>query len=171
MPCRLTRSAASNTKSGHTRNTAASVKFLSTRQIAGALWLGSIVTVAIAQKPTPPSVLTGAYTEEQATRGQALYLDHCLECHGETMAGLDQAPPLVGPQFGANWNGEPLSALAGRIGTMPPNSPGSLSQGESVDVLTYILWYNGLPIGEVPLSAEQTVLATTTFQTPTLTSE
>jgi len=147
------------------------VQLLSTSQVAGAIWLCSIVTVAIAQKPTPPSVLSGAYTEEQALRGQGLYLEHCLECHGEMMAGLDQAPPLVGPQFSGNWNGQPLLALVGRIGTMPPNNPGSLSQAESVDVLTYILWYNGLPIGEVPLSTEQTVLTTMTFQTPALTSD
>ena len=52
-----------------------------------------------------------------------------------------------------------------------PNNPGSLSQAESVDILTYLLWYNGLPIGGVPLSTEQTVLTTMTFQTPALTSE
>jgi mono/diheme cytochrome c family protein len=143
------------------------VKFLAAARIAGAMCLGSIVTLAIAQEPTPPSVLTGAYSEEQAIRGQTLYAYHCLACHGEMMAGLDQAPPLVGPQFSSNWDGEPLWALVGRIGTMPPNDPGSLSQAESVDILTYILWYNGLPIGEVPLSAEHTVLATMTFQTPT----
>ena len=134
--------------------------------MAGALWLGSVVAVALAQPPKPLSVLAGAYTEEQATRGQTIYFNHCLECHGETMAGLDQAPPLVGPQFGSNWNGQPLAALVARIGTMPPSSPGSLSQAESVDVLTYIFWYNGLPFGEEPLSTEQAVLAAMTFQTP-----
>ena len=143
------------------------MKFLSTALIAGTTWLGSIVSLAIAQEPTPASVLTGAYTEEQAIRGQALYIYHCLACHGETMAGLDQAPPLVGPQFGSNWNGEPLWALVARIGTMPPNDPGSLSEAESVDILTYILWYNGLPFGAAPLSTEHTVLATMTFETPT----
>jgi quinoprotein glucose dehydrogenase len=142
------------------------VNLPATTQLTSALCLGSLLTIAIAQESLPPSVLTGAYTEEQAIRGQALYIYHCLACHGETMAGLDQAPPLVGPQFGSSWNGAPLSALVGRIGTMPPNDPGSLSQAESVDILTYILWYNGLPIGETPLSTEHSVLATMTFETP-----
>jgi quinoprotein glucose dehydrogenase len=137
-----------------------------TKQLASTLCLGSLLTVAIAQESLPPSVLTGAYTEEQAIRGQALYIYHCLACHGETMAGLDQAPPLVGPQFGSNWNGEPLSALVGRIGTMPPNDPGSLTHEESVDILAYILWYNGLPFGQAPLSTEPSALATMTFETP-----
>lgn len=134
--------------------------------MAGAVWAG-LAAVAIGQTAATPSVLTGAYTEEQAIRGQALYYDHCLECHGETMAGLDQAPPLVGPQFSGNWEGAPLAALVGRISsTMPPSNPGSLSQLESVDILTYILWYNGLPIGDMPLATEQSVLTTLTFQTP-----
>jgi len=142
------------------------VNFPAAKQLASVLCLGSLLTIAFAQKPAAPSVLTGAYTEEQAIRGQALYIYHCLACHGETMAGLDQAPPLVGPQFGSNWNGEPLSALVDRIGTMPPNDPGSLTQDERVDILTYVLWYNGLPFGQAPLGTERSALATMTFETP-----
>lgn len=112
-------------------------------------------------------MLTGAYTEEQAVRGQALYYQHCLLCHGETMAGVDKAPPLAGPQFSGVWSGEPLSALVGRISTMPPEKPGSLSRSEAVDILTYMLWYNGLPLGEAPLATDQSVLSGLLFQTPT----
>jgi hypothetical protein len=82
------------------------------------------------------------------------------------MAGLDQAPPLVGPQFSAIWNGEPLQALVARIGTMPPDRPNSLSPAASVDVLTYILWYNGLPIGGTPLDPSRSALAAMKFQAP-----
>jgi len=136
--------------------------------VAGAICVGLAAVVASSQTVPTASVLTGAYTEEQAIRGQALYGYHCQECHGEMMAGLDQAPPLVGPQFSANWDGAPLAALLGRIDTMPPSNPGSLSRAESVDVLSYILWYNGLPIGDVPLSNESSALAAMTFETPPL---
>jgi hypothetical protein len=34
-----------------------------------------------------------------------------------------------------------------------------------------MLWYNGLPIGEFPLSAEQSVLTQMLFQTPPLTGQ
>src|SRR5690606_21047921 len=112
------------------------------------------------------SVLEGVYNEEQATRGQALYYEHCLQCHGETLAGVDKAPQLAGPQFNSTWSGAPLAALVARILTMPPEKPGSLSQQQSVDVLTYMLWYNGLPLGSDPLSTEQGVLTALTFQTP-----
>jgi mono/diheme cytochrome c family protein len=133
-----------------------------------AMVFGLIGTVVVGQTVTPPSVLTGAYTEEQAIRGQSIYNTLCWQCHGETMAGLDQAPPLAGPQFSGIWNGEPLWALVDRISTMPPEQPGSLARAESVDVLTYILWYNGLPTGEAPLAAGQSNLTQITFQTPPL---
>jgi S-disulfanyl-L-cysteine oxidoreductase SoxD len=118
-------------------------------------------------QPAPiPSVLSGVYTEEQAIRGRALYYEHCLECHGETMAGVDKAPPLAGPQFGSIWNEAPLAALVARILTMPPENPGTLSREEGVDILTYMLWYNGLPLGDVSLGAGQDVLGRMTFQIP-----
>lgn len=124
------------------------------------------LTVARGQTGQAPSVLTGAYTEEQAVRGQELYYAQCLGCHGEEMAGLDQAPPLAGPQFSAVWNGEPLWALVERIEAMPPTAPGSLSRDDSVALLAYMLWYNGLPIGEAPLAAGRSSLAEMAFLTP-----
>jgi len=142
----------------------------SAKQIAvallGACWLGSGASVALAQADTAPSVLTGAYTEEQALRGQALYYQHCLLCHGETMAGVDKAPALAGPQFASTWNEAPLAALVARILTMPPEKPGSLSQQESVDILSYMLWYNGLPLGAEPLGTGLDVLGQMPFRMP-----
>lgn len=112
-----------------------------------------------------PSLLDGAFTEDQAMRGQALYYQFCLACHGEMMNGVDQAPPLAGPQFTAIWNGEPLWALVERVAAMPPDKPGTLSRGQSVDVLAYVLWYNGLPLGNSPLEADRAVLAEMKFET------
>ena len=84
------------------------------------------------------------------------------------MNGVDQAPPLTGPQFGSNWRGETLWALVERMMTMPPDKPGTLSRQELVDTLSYVLWYNGLPLGDVELPAEQDVLSGMTFELPPL---
>jgi mono/diheme cytochrome c family protein len=107
-----------------------------------------------------------SYTEDQALRGQALYYQYCLGCHGETMSGLDQAPPLAGPQFSGIWNGVSLWALVARIDTMPPDKPGSLSRAENVDLLTYMLWFNGMPVGTEALGNEQGSLSKLKFQSP-----
>ena len=130
-----------------------------------ACWAGFVTSDADGQAETPRSLLSGVYTEQQALQGQALYYEHCLQCHGETMAGADKAPALTGPQFASTWSGAPLVALVARILTMPPEKPGSLAQQQAVDVLTYILWYNGLPLGAEPLDSSPDVLSQLKFET------
>jgi mono/diheme cytochrome c family protein len=134
--------------------------------LAGACWAVVGAPRALGQTAAAPSVLAGAYTEQQAVEGRTLYYEHCLLCHGETMAGVDKASPLAGPQFESTWNGAPLAALVARILSMPPEKPGTLSQEQSVAILTYILWYNGLPLGEVPLASAPDVLTQIPFQIP-----
>jgi S-disulfanyl-L-cysteine oxidoreductase SoxD len=134
--------------------------------LVGACAAATGLVRVLGQPAATPSILTGAYTEEQALRGRELYYAHCLQCHGETMAGADKSPPLVGPQFVSTWNGAPLAALVARIATMPPENPASLLQEQRVEILTYMLWYNGLPLGSEPLPAEQDALAGMTFQIP-----
>jgi mono/diheme cytochrome c family protein len=142
------------------------VKYFSIAALALLSGAGAVLTPAMGDNSSLPSVLTGAYTEAQAIRGQTLYNEHCWTCHGETLAGLDQAPPLVGPQFSGIWSGETLWALVSRIGTMPPDKPGTLARAENVDILAYMLWYNGLPIGDAELATGQSVLTEMTFETP-----
>ena len=134
--------------------------------LVGAFSAGTGLVRAVGQPAATPSILAGAYTEEQALRGRALYYEHCLQCHGETMAGADKAPPLAGPQFASTWNGAPLAALVARIATMPPEKPASLLEEQRVEILTYVLWYNGLPLGSEPLPTEQDALIKMTFQIP-----
>ena len=44
------------------------------------------------------TVKEGVYTNDQATRGQAIYKDKCSSCHLETLQG-DVGPPLTGTDF------------------------------------------------------------------------
>jgi len=148
--------------------TAERIKHLVAVLAAGAFVAGASMSLSQAQTSGDPSAPAGIYSEAQAIRGQAVYNERCWSCHGESLAGLDQAPPLVGPQFASVWQGEPLAALVARIGTMPPDKPGSLTRPESVDVLSYILWYNGMPLGEQELGVEQSVLTTLKFESPLL---
>jgi mono/diheme cytochrome c family protein len=130
-----------------------------------ACWAASGLVRAAGQA-VAPSIPAGTYTEEQALRGRELYYQHCLQCHGETMAGADKAPALVGPQFASTWNGAPLTALVARIATMPPEQPASLLQEQRVAILAYVLWYNGLPLGNERLPVDQDALGKIAFQVP-----
>ena len=125
----------------------------------------AVLSVASGQTGSEPS--TGIYSEQQAVRGQELFYAHCVSCHGEDLSGLDQAPPLAGPQFSAIWEGESLWALEQRIETMPPTQPGALAREDNVALLAYLLWYNGLPIGDLPLGSEQGLLAGKAYRAPT----
>lgn len=131
--------------------------------LSGALGL---TAQGFAQEEALPSVLTGAYSEEQASHGQQLYYQHCLSCHGETLEGVDKAPALTGPAFNNTWNAAPLAALLTRILSMPPEKPASLSRQEGVAILSYVLWYNGLPLGAEALDSSPELLSRIPYQTP-----
>jgi mono/diheme cytochrome c family protein len=104
------------------------------------------------------SVWDGVYTEAQAKRGEDLYFERCVRCHGPTlMGGTDGAGPLTGATFNGNWNGVALGDMVDRMRmSMPLDKPASLSRQQTADVLTYILSVNKFPAGkeELPRTAE-----------------
>ncbi len=91
----------------------------------------------------------GIFSEAQASAGQHLYMQHCSLCHRESLAGgVNESPPLKGPRFMQNWAGHDLKALYGRIiSTMPVSDPGSLSDQETIDIVSFLLRENGFPPG------------------------
>ncbi len=101
------------------------------------------------------SIWQGAYTEEQAKRGQPVYNKHCASCHGEQLTGGENSPPLTGAAFFANWNGLTLGDLFERIRTtMPQDHPGRLSRQQNADILAYVLSVNQFPAGQAELSTD-----------------
>ena len=96
----------------------------------------------------------GIYTDEQAARGQFSYRSHCASCHGATLEGSDDAPPLVGPDFAEDWNCANIADLFEKIQyTMPSNQPGRLDQQQVGEILSYILKVNLSPAGNHALPA------------------
>jgi mono/diheme cytochrome c family protein len=102
-------------------------------------------------------VWDGVYTEAQAKRGEAIYVERCSHCHGPTLLGIDAAGPLTGSTFNGNWNGVPLGDMLDRVRTsMPLDNPESLSRQQTADVLSFIFSVNKFPAGktELPRQAE-----------------
>ncbi|MEY3659833.1 MAG: hypothetical protein RLZZ169_658 [Pseudomonadota bacterium] len=122
---------------------------------AGLLGLLLALPSALQAQTGAATVQTLDFTEAQVARGRVLYGAQCLQCHGESLAGVDKAPALTGPQFAATWNQVPAAALVARIQTMPPDKPGSLTREQGSDLLAYLLWYAGRPAtGRTEVSAQ-----------------
>jgi mono/diheme cytochrome c family protein len=111
----------------------------------------------------PKSVWSGVYTVAQAKAGEAVYAASCAECHGEELAGIEQAPALVGTAFAQTWNGATLRKLFDQVESMPPDDPKTLTPQQYVDVLAYVLSASGLPAGTSPLAVDRTALAGIVF--------
>jgi len=114
---------------------------------------------AAQQEAATDSVWDGVFTEEQATRGEAAYLQECARCHGPGLEGADMTPPLTGGAFTANWNDLSVGDLFERIRvTMPLDQPGRLSRQQNADVIAFVLKANSWPAGAMDLSRDLAVL-------------
>ena len=111
------------------------------------------------------TVWAGIYTDAQADQGAAVYKTHCVSCHGDSLAGVEQVPALRGVTFGATWEGVPLSDLFERMRkTMPPGKSGVVTRLEYASVLAYLLKMNGMPAGNVALPTDASTLAAIMFR-------
>ena len=95
----------------------------------------------------------GAFTEAQATRGDALYGRFCANCHSRDLAGGDRGPALAGPGFSAKWSAKPVIELLGYIqGAMPLNGPGTVGRQQNADILAFMLKKSGATAGAKDLA-------------------
>jgi mono/diheme cytochrome c family protein len=107
------------------------------------------------------SVWDGVYTEEQAKRGEALYFERCVRCHGPSyMGGSDGAQPLIGSTFNGNWNNVGLDQMLDRVRlSMPQDKPASMSRQQTADAIAFLLSINKIPAGKTELPREAEMLA------------
>jgi S-disulfanyl-L-cysteine oxidoreductase SoxD len=135
-------------------------KILLTSALAGFAAF-SLASGALAQ--TSSSVWDGAYTDAQAGRGSAQYVQHCAVCHGLTLGGNNEAPPLTG-EFIPDWAGMTLADLFDKINiTMPLSAPGTLSRANTADILAFILKSNNFPAGNKELGSDNDALKSISF--------
>ena len=101
------------------------------------------------------TVWSGVYTDAQAKRGEAIYMDMCGNCHGGELEGMDMSPALAGATFGSNWNDLTMGDLADRIRiSMPADRPGSMTRAQVADVMAFMLKANGFPAGQTELAQD-----------------
>jgi cytochrome c len=121
---------------------------------AAVVWLtGS--AVVLGQATTARTVWDKVYTEQQAKRGEAAYIEACSECHGEDLTGAGNAPSLSGDDFMFQWGDQSVGDLFERIRTlMPSDRPNSLSPDVYRDIVTFILRTNKFPAGDTELGTD-----------------
>lgn len=113
--------------------------------IAAALWC-----------PSGLAQVSDVVTAAQASAGEALYQQHCAACHGADLATLPNAP-LSGAGFRAAWaNRTADELLMASRATMPPENPGGLADEIYVNIVSYMLAFNGMAPGPETLAATPT---------------
>jgi mono/diheme cytochrome c family protein len=117
------------------------------------------------------SVWEGVFTEAQAKRGQAVYTGACAVCHGRRLNGapddpdMRSTPPLARAKFLRDWQGRSLATLFEYTrATMPEGNPGSLTDAEYVDVISYMLSVSSMPAGDDDLRPDPQSLARAVIQ-------
>lgn len=128
--------------------------------LAAATFIVVLITSTSLDAQAPQrTVQDGVFSDEQATRGQALYAQRCAGCHGPKLEGA-QAPALTGETFAAKFRMEPLSALFIQIRyAMPPTTPpraeasAQLTNQQGADLVAHILKSNGFPAGKTDFAA------------------
>jgi len=99
------------------------------------------------------TVWSGVYTDQQATRGAAVYGAECSRCHREDLSGYSG---LRGAKFIENWREDSLHSLWLRMSkTMPAGAAGSLRESEYLDILAFLLRSNDFPAGGQELRVDQ----------------
>lgn len=136
--------------------------------IAGVVLFGVFLLMAPVKAARAQAARTtkdGIFTMEQAKRGQAIYSENCMECHGRALEGDVETRPLNGYLFINNWTGLSLLTLFDRIRiTMPGDRPGVLDRQKVADVLAFILLVNDFPAGKTELTTRSEVLQGIRFE-------
>jgi quinoprotein glucose dehydrogenase len=120
----------------------------------------------------PASAQTAAgYTLAQAAQGRALYQQHCIMCHGETLGGGEAGPTLRGNDFLGKWTGKPTAALFEKMrSTMPVTRPGGLAATEYAGLLAYLFYSNGIEPGPTTMQTPAAASARALPPLPTATA-
>jgi mono/diheme cytochrome c family protein len=122
--------------------------------VATCLLLGTILSGRSPIDAAGKTVWDGVYTDAQAERGQELYLQRCSSCHGDFLDGAGgSGGALSGATFADNWEAASLNDLVVKIAkTMPRDAPGTLRSAETLDLVAFLLQFNGFPPGTTALA-------------------
>lgn len=119
------------------------------KRIAAPLAIATLVCGALSSG----SAMAGNFTAEQATAGKTAYDSNCSQCHGRNLEG-NEAPGLAGPDVMQNW--DTAGGLYDFISVaMPPSAPGQLGEETYVNIIAYIMQFNGASPDDTALTSDR----------------
>ena len=122
-------------------------------RVGSALIAVGLCTATVAAAAQQPG--GGGFTAEQAAGGRDAYARSCSECHGPNLRGSPHAPELAGSGFADVWGGRTARELFAYLSAeMPPGLAGSLSSSAYLNIVAYILQFNGHAAGPEALRAD-----------------
>ena len=90
----------------------------------------------------------GPFTQQQVDAGRQTYVESCMNCHGDTLAGTGDAVPLSGRAFMVSWGARSPKDLFDTIKAgMPVGAPGSLSDDAYTNLVAFLMHANGAASG------------------------
>jgi hypothetical protein len=118
--------------------------------------LSCAVAVGAGQQAAERTVLDGVYTEAQAERGRRAYMEQCSRCHYEDLRGNPEALGLTGTRFIEAWREDSLFGVFDHMATRMPREPRTtLATPVYLDILAFVLRFNGYPAGPQELTEDQ----------------
>jgi mono/diheme cytochrome c family protein len=123
-----------------------------TAALATLVWIAAGAGPGVVGAQTPPAkspLWDGLYTDEQASRGNAVFGTTCSNCHTLDSQGNR---PLSGKKFWDSYTQKTVGDLFTFVQkNMPNGNGGSLSEKTYADLVALILKSNGVPAGTTEL--------------------
>ena len=114
------------------------------------------ISVTFAQPTGARSTASGVFTVEQAKNGERAFQAKCATCHGFDLHSTNaEAPDLTEGAFKFGWQGKTIANRFEQIrGSMPLGNARSLDDQTYIDIVAYILQFNGVPSGNQKLEPD-----------------
>lgn len=126
--------------------------------VVGALTIAVAAGWSAAARAQQDGSIAAPFTDAQATAGRTAYAQACASCHGATLAGGGEAPPLVGTIFIDSWGTRTTRDLLTHTReSMPPENPNGLSADAYAAIIAFVLRANGAQSGATELTAATNV--------------
>ena len=132
------------------------------------LYFGLGLPITHAQQAGKTSTARGVFTAAQAKDGEQAFQAKCASCHGPDLHSTDpEAPDLTEGAFRFGWHGKTLANRFEQIrSTMPYGNSGSLDDQTYIDIVAYILSFNGIPAGNSKLEPDVPALEKIIVEVP-----